>query len=158
MIANVVVWMLPICTILLLVTVREKPDFVPPKIAILPGLKVMWANAPFRRLLFAYIACTTGSALGSPVVVLFFDHVIGDPTVTPMVLMGYFVASLAGVPLWVWLAGKTDKTPYLADCPERSRADLSRLHAPGRGGRSARRRASCSWWESPPTLPLCRCP
>ena len=109
MIANVVVWMMPICTILLLAKVRERPNFVPPKIEILPGLKVMWANAAFRRLLFAYIACTTGSALGSPVIVIFFDHVIGDPTVTPMVLMGYFVASLAGVPLWVWLAGKTDK-------------------------------------------------
>ena len=109
MVANIVVWTIPVCTILLLAAVRERPNFVPPKMDILPGLKVMWANRPFRRLLFAFIACTTGSALGSPVVVLFFNHVIGDPTVTPLVLMGYFVASLAGVPFWVWLARKTDK-------------------------------------------------
>ena len=109
LIANVVVWLMPVCAVVLLVVVRERHNFVPPKIDILPGLKVMWANPPFRRLLFAYLACTTGSALCSPLVVLFFDHVIGNPTVTPLVLMGYFVASLVGIPLWVWLAKKTDK-------------------------------------------------
>jgi GPH family glycoside/pentoside/hexuronide:cation symporter len=89
--------------------VPEKRDFVPAQMNIWAGLKIMWANRPFRRLLFAFVFSGLAIALSAPLFVLFISHVIVDPTAAPKVVLGYYVGNLLGIPFWVWLAGKTDK-------------------------------------------------
>ena len=89
--------------------VPEKKDFIPAQMNIWLGLKIMWANRPFRRLLFAFVFSTLAVGLTAPLFVLFISHVIVDPTAAPKVVLGYYAGSLLGIPFWVWLAEKTDK-------------------------------------------------
>jgi Na+/melibiose symporter-like transporter len=91
------------------VLVPEKSDFVPAQMNILSGLKIMWANGPFRRLLFAFVFSSLAVALSAPLFVLFISHVIEDPTAAPRVVLGYYAGNLLGIPFWVWLAQRTDK-------------------------------------------------
>jgi len=89
--------------------VPEKSDFIPAQMKIWAGLKIMWGNRPFRRLLFAFVFSGLAISLCTPLFVLFISHVVVDPTAAPKVVLGYYAGSLVSIPFWVWLAGKTDK-------------------------------------------------
>lgn len=68
-------------------------------------------NRLFRRLLLVFIV--NGSALGIAVSVMLFyvEHVLkGTKTDTGIILLTYFVAGAASVPLWMWLSKRTSKT------------------------------------------------
>jgi GPH family glycoside/pentoside/hexuronide:cation symporter len=109
MIGIVALAITPIFVTPALAFVPERSDFVPAQMNIWAGLKVMWSNGPFRRLLFAFIFGSLAVALSAPLFVLFINHVIVDPTAAPKVVLGYYAGSLLGIPFWVWLSGKTDK-------------------------------------------------
>lgn len=99
----------PLCVITTSVLVPDNPKFVPAQRKILPGLKIMLSNAPFRRLIAAFMLTSGAASLVAPLFVMFVNHVIVDPTAGAKVVLCYYSGSLAGIPLWVWLAGKTDK-------------------------------------------------
>src|SRR5690606_36894708 len=109
LIGVVVLVLMPICVGVLVWRVPERNQFVPARMAIVPGLRIMWANAPFRRLVFAFVCSTLAVALTAPLFVLFVSHVVGDPTAGPKVVFAYFIANMLGVLFWVWLAERTDK-------------------------------------------------
>ena len=89
--------------------VPDKNDFIPAQMNIWAGLKIMWSNRPFRRLLFAFVFGSLAVSLSAPLFVLFINHVINDPTAAPKAVLGYFGGSLLGIPFWIWLSKKTDK-------------------------------------------------
>ncbi len=91
------------------VIVPERRELVPAQIPVWAGLKIMWQNGPFRRLLFAFVFSSMMVALGAPLFVIFITHVINDPTAASLVVLGYYIGNLLGVPLWVWLSHRTDK-------------------------------------------------
>ncbi len=99
----------PLMVVPALVAVPERKDFVPAQMNIIAGLKIMWSNGPFRRLLFAFVLSSLAVALSAPLFVIFISHVIEDPTAAPRVVLGYYAGNLLGIPFWVWLAQKTDK-------------------------------------------------
>jgi glycoside/pentoside/hexuronide:cation symporter, GPH family len=101
--------LIPLCVGAATMLVPEKGNFVPAKRRILAGLKIMWANGPFRRLLLAFLVSSLATALTVPLFVLFITHIIGDPTAAPKFVLFHYGANLLGVPFWMWLAGKTDK-------------------------------------------------
>lgn len=99
----------PICSAILIKFVPERQDFVPAEMHILEGLKIMWGNAPFRRLVLAFVFSTLAYALTAPLFVMLIEHIIGAPEAAPMVLLAYFAANVLGVPFWMWLSKRTDK-------------------------------------------------
>ena len=101
--------LMPICIGIAGWIVPEKSDFVPAKRKIWAGLKIMWANAPFRRLLIAFLVSALAMSLTVPLFVLFITHIIGDPTAAPKFVLFHYGANLLGVPFWIWLAQRTDK-------------------------------------------------
>jgi GPH family glycoside/pentoside/hexuronide:cation symporter len=101
--------LMPICIGITAAMVPERNNFVPARIKMWAGLKLMWGNGPFRRLLFAFLFSSLAVALTTPIFVLFISHVIGDPTATPKIIVFHYMAYIAGVPFWMWLARKTDK-------------------------------------------------
>ena len=109
MIGIAVLFLTPVMVLPSLVIVPERRDFVPARMDIIAGLKIMWSNGPFRRLLFAFVFSSLATALSSPLFVIFVTHVIGDPTAAPRVVLGYFAGNLLGIPFWVWLSHRTDK-------------------------------------------------
>ena len=81
--------------------VPERSDFVPAQMNVVEGLRIMWSNGPFRRLLFAFVFGSLAVALSAPLFVIFISHVIEDPTAAPRVVLGYYAGNLLGIPFWV---------------------------------------------------------
>ncbi len=104
-----VLMLLPVCLLIPVSTVAEREHFVPSRMPILEGMKIMLSNAAFRRLVACYFFTYLAVALTTPLFVLFINHVIGDPTAAPKVVLGYYIANMLGIPLWIWVAKKTDK-------------------------------------------------
>ena len=101
--------LIPICVGTLVVSVPERQTFAPAQLHAWDGLKIMWGNGPFKRLILAFACSTMGTSLAAPLFVMFISHVVGDPTAAPKVVVAHFIANIIGVPFWVWLAKKTDK-------------------------------------------------
>lgn len=101
--------LIPMCVAPLILRVPEPANYVPAQMHIWDGVKIMMGNGPFKRLVLAFACSTMGTAIVSPLFVMFVSHVVGDPTAAPAVVVSFFVANLLGVPLWVWLAERTDK-------------------------------------------------
>jgi len=101
--------LIPVCMGTAVALVPERNDFVPATMNVWAGLRIMWSNAPFRRLLFAFSLSSLAVSLTTPLFVLFVSHIILEPTAAPRVVLGYFLGNLVGVPFWVWLARRTDK-------------------------------------------------
>ncbi len=101
--------LMPLCVAVAAWRVPERFDFVPATLRVWAGVRIMWRNAPFRRLLFAFMFSSLAVSLTTPLFVLFVAHVILEPSAAPQVVLFYFVGNLLGVPLWVWLARRTDK-------------------------------------------------
>jgi Na+/melibiose symporter-like transporter len=99
----------PLCVSATSILVPENLNFVPSQLKIIPGLKIMLSNGPFRRLVLAFMCTGGASALVAPLFVMFVNHVIVDPTAGAKVVLCYFSGSLVGIPIWVWLARRTDK-------------------------------------------------
>ena len=109
MIGVIALVLMPVCIAVAATGVPERSDFVPARMKVWAGLAIMLGNAPFRRLLFAFVFSSLAVSLTTPLFVLFVAHIILEPTAAPQVVLFYFFGNLIGVPLWVWLAARTDK-------------------------------------------------
>ncbi len=73
------------------------------------ALRQLWRNGPFRRLLLAWLLNGTANGLPATLVLLYVSHVLHMPELAGAVLLAYFAAGIAAVPLWLWLAGRFGK-------------------------------------------------
>lgn len=73
------------------------------------GLRQLWRNGPFRRLLLAWLLNGTANGLPATLVLLYVTHVLGQPDLAGAVLLAYFAAGIAAVPLWLALAARYGK-------------------------------------------------
>ncbi|MEQ9327750.1 MAG: MFS transporter, partial [Rhodospirillales bacterium] len=74
------------------------------------SLRILIRNRPFLRLLAAWFV--NGLANGFPMVLFafFVTHVLaGGEGERNFLLLLYFAAGIAGVPLWLWLSGRFEK-------------------------------------------------
>jgi len=93
----------------LLVVVPEPPPLTGGRAALRRGLAALRANAPFRRLIFAYFINALANGLPATLFVLFVTHVIGARDAYAPLLLAYFVAGLAAIPFWSALARRIGK-------------------------------------------------
>jgi GPH family glycoside/pentoside/hexuronide:cation symporter len=102
--------------VVLLWQVPEGPPIESRRISTREGLRVMWRNGPFRRLMIGFTLASLGPALGGPLYILFVIHVLEANIASNVVLLVFYVANLLGVGLWgvvsrkfgkrnAWLAG-----------------------------------------------------
>lgn len=66
-------------------------------------------NAPFRRLLGAWLLNGMANALPATLVLLYVEHVLGLTAWTGLFLAAYFLAGVAALPLWLALARRVGK-------------------------------------------------
>jgi Na+/melibiose symporter-like transporter len=79
------------------------------EIPIREGLRVMWSNRPFRRLLAGFTLSGLGPALQGPLYIFFSANVVQEPAAGPLVLIVFYTANIPGVLLWAWLANRIEK-------------------------------------------------
>jgi Na+/melibiose symporter-like transporter len=88
------------------------------RISLREGLRVMWSNGPFRRLMLGFTLASLGPAIGGPLYILFVIHVLEANIASNVVLLVFYVANLLGVGTWgvvarrfgkrkAWLMGMT---------------------------------------------------
>ncbi len=90
----------------------QVPEGVPietKRIPIMEGLRVMWRNGPFKRLMFGFTLAALGPAVGGPLYILFVVHVLEANVNSNMVLLVFYVANFMGVVLWNYVAQHVGK-------------------------------------------------
>ncbi|MCP5153210.1 MAG: MFS transporter [Ectothiorhodospiraceae bacterium] len=100
---------LPCAVAVAVIWVSEPPAEPPPVLVRGALLREVAANAPFRRLLLAYLLNGTANALPASLFLLYVEHVLGRPDWTGPLLVVYLLAGIAALPLWMRLARRHDK-------------------------------------------------
>ena len=78
-------------------------------VPLLRGLAVMGRNGAFLRLLAAFTLVGLGPVLQGAMFPFFMQHVVGDTTSGPKILLIYFPTVAVGIVLWGALARRIDK-------------------------------------------------
>jgi Na+/melibiose symporter-like transporter len=106
--AVVIVILVP-ATAWALFKVPEPPPLTRARVSLADGLKAISANAPFRRLIVAYLINAFANGLPATLFLLFVAHVIGRGDAYGPLLLAYFLAGLLAIPFWSWLAKRIGK-------------------------------------------------
>lgn len=101
--------LIPVTIGLPVLMVPEANNFVPARIPLLPGLKLMWSNAPFKRLITAFFINQLGSAISTALIVFYVQVVLQEPKQSILQLLIFYGFNLLGVPFWMNYAGKLGK-------------------------------------------------
>jgi len=101
--------LIPITVTLTVLNVPEKKDYSSTRIPIVKGLKIMWSNGPFKRLVFAFFFNSLGTALSTAVVLFYIRGVTGEEEAGIIFLLCYYTANLCGIPFWAWFSKKIGK-------------------------------------------------
>lgn len=73
------------------------------------AIRSLFRNAPFRRLLLAWLCNGIANGLPATLVLLYVTHGLGAPDLGGPVLLCYFGAGICAVPLWLRLAARVPK-------------------------------------------------
>lgn len=110
-IGQLFVVLLPITVLLAVVFVRERPprQIERPKIGIWQRGRIIAENGPFRRLMVCYTVSVLGATMTGALSFLFVKHVILAEEQYPLYLLVYYLASVAGVPVWRRISDRIGK-------------------------------------------------
>ena len=109
LIGTMMLILLPITVGLTVWNVPEGRDYLPTQIPLLPGLKMMWKNAPFKRLVLAFFISQMGSSISTALVVFYIRNVLQDAQNSILMLLVYYGFNLAGIPFWIWFSSSIGK-------------------------------------------------
>jgi Na+/melibiose symporter-like transporter len=101
--------LMPICVVLTLSQVPEAPYTPVQRVAPLEGLKVMFANGPFKRLVLAFMIGSIGLNVTTPLYLFFIADVLQAEEKAIYMLAFFYTASILAVPFWVWFSGRIGK-------------------------------------------------
>ena len=113
-------WLVGIMTLILLpltvgatvIGVPEGRDYLPTRIPIVPGLRIMWRNRPFLRLVLAFFVQNFGSSISTVLVAFYISDVVQEQAtgaLTMLFLSVYYGSNLLSIPCWLWLAKRFGK-------------------------------------------------
>lgn len=95
--------------VLLLWRVPEGAPIESRRISTREGLRMMWNNGPFKRLMLGFTLSGLGPAFGAPLYILFVIHVLEANIASNLVLLVFYVSNLLGVGLWGVVARRYGK-------------------------------------------------
>ncbi len=93
--------LLPVTVGLTVAFVPEGRDYVPSRVSLVAGLKIMWANSPFKRLLAAFFVNQFGTAISTALIVFYVRGVLQEEEKAILQLMVFYGFNLIGVPFWM---------------------------------------------------------
>ena len=101
--------LIPVTVGLTVSRVRESDDYLPARVPLLAGLRIMARNGPFLRLVGAFFVNQLGSAISTALFVFFIRGVMRDEENFLLFLLVYYGAQLAAIPLWMRISKAIDK-------------------------------------------------
>jgi Na+/melibiose symporter-like transporter len=110
-IASMICISLPVFVFLAVAKVPEKPPETlhGPSHLGWPGLKLIFRNHAFIRTLCALVLFGTGLMIQATLHKLVLKHVVGRPELFSSMILAETLASLAALPLWIWLSDRIGK-------------------------------------------------
>jgi Na+/melibiose symporter-like transporter len=107
-------FLLPIAAALVFFLVPEpEPISDERKVALRAGLRAMWRNGPFKRILAILTLGYVAETFRQTITVFFARDVIGVPNIGSVYVI-YFLAGLIAVPFWRWFGRRVGKHRALA--------------------------------------------
>jgi len=100
---------LPVSVFLTVTQVPESEDFVPATMPIVAGMRIMMKNKPFLRLIIAFFINYLGTATSTAVIIFFVRGVLLEESAGIVILLAYYLTSLASIPFWLWLSKRIGK-------------------------------------------------
>jgi Na+/melibiose symporter-like transporter len=101
---------LPLLAGIAFVTVPEPPHTKHAPTPFFEGLKAMWENGPFRRLLVAFALSYMANGIPAGVLLWFVrDFIHGNEETQRLFLLLYFLFGVLSTPLWLWISKRTSK-------------------------------------------------
>ncbi len=101
--------MMPICVSLTLLKTAEPAARQKSTVPVIKGLKLMWANGPFKRLVLAFMIGSIGLNITTPLYIFFIADVLNAEDQAIYMLTFFFLVSFGSVPFWVKLARRIGK-------------------------------------------------
>lgn len=89
--------------------VPERPHAPEQRAGLADALRTIRRNAPFRRLLAAWLLNGIANGLPATLFLLVVTHLLAAPAAAGPLLLLYLLAGIAGVPLWARLARRIGK-------------------------------------------------
>ena len=91
----------PLALLALLVLTPEPHTIEDRPLPLRNGLRIAWRNGPFLRLVAAYVLNGIANGLPATLFFLFVGDVLGIGSAAGPLLLLYFVAGIAGIPIWL---------------------------------------------------------
>jgi Na+/melibiose symporter-like transporter len=109
LLASILVVLLPLAIVLLLLVVPEPPMRARRGLGWSAGFALLTENGPFCRLVLAYLLNGVANGLPATLFLLFVEDRLQLPGAAGPMLATYFLAGIAGVPLWLRLSHRWGK-------------------------------------------------
>lgn len=107
--------LMPICVTATVSMTPEAVVHTRSTLPVLKGLRLMWENGPFKRLVLSFMLSSIGLAITTPLYIFFIKYVLNAEAQAPYMLMFFYAASLLSIPAWMALARRVGKHPaYMA--------------------------------------------
>lgn len=100
---------LPLTMLLALFRVPEPRIRSVTSVNLRHGLRLVWRNGPFRRLLLAYLLNGTANGFTATLFLLFVENVLATPEQAGLLLLVYFLCGVLSVPLWLRISYRFGK-------------------------------------------------
>jgi Na+/melibiose symporter-like transporter len=107
--ALLAVALVPACVAFAAASVPDRGMASGTRVPLLDGIEVMASNGAFLRLLAAFTIVGLGPVLQGAMFPFFMQHVVGDTTSGPKILLVYYPTVALGIALWGALARRVDK-------------------------------------------------
>lgn len=101
--------LMPICVLGTILMTPEPQVEVRSVTPVLAGLKMMFTNGPFLRLVIAFMIGQIGLNITTPLYIFFVADVLGAENQSIYMLSLFYVTNLCSIPFWVWLSKKVSK-------------------------------------------------
>ncbi len=88
----------------------ERPEFQrETRIPTLEGLRILWRNQTYLRLMALYLAGRVAMDLVGPLLILYFTHVLGRSGDFEIAMGVFVLGNIVSLPFWLWISRRQDK-------------------------------------------------
>jgi GPH family glycoside/pentoside/hexuronide:cation symporter len=99
----------PVAVFMTVVFTPEPAKKIKSSTPVLPGIKLMFNNGPFLRLILAFMVGFIGLNISTPLYIFFVADVLGAENESIYMLSCFYLSNIVAIPFWVKLGSKIGK-------------------------------------------------